>query len=422
MELLKSRPKLAHLSEETVGKANKRAKSHVLNSSYLDNSGFLSKIQEEEEIGSLDTDSVNDISLSHKGKGKSAVKKLPFMKRHFRKYTEIPQLSPDKRVAFFQSFLNKLKEFPDIFEEFAKEASLRNVIKPSISKRSEYYYKHIHLQNSQKYRSISRTPVPAMNYSLEFDETKRFKNNTPLGFTSNEQPLLKDLIKLPAFAKVFNQFHQNFDTTSRASSRKSSRPTSKLRRFNRKQNFLDRTKPKLIYLYQEMCGTPKITLKLCRLSSFSFYQYLCRRYPKEISESIVKHFDFKNGTFEEFCGEIDKFIGSPDEKHLSFCFDLFDFNKDKYVCYQDAYYAMKIREEDYYDNDLIKLNKMFDLKKQGKIPTKKPSRRSRRRKSVFSVTSETDDEEEEKRKNSKIPHYNLEKPEALTVEDFSKIE
>ncbi|CAG9316211.1 unnamed protein product [Blepharisma stoltei] len=422
MDYLKTRPKLPHLADEFGLKSEKKAQNTELSNSFFASISGLSKIQEVEEVGSMSNDSEAyldyTINLSKKS---NLTKKLPFMKKHFRKYTELPPLSNNEKIAFFQRFLSKLKENPQIYDHFLNEAKKKLILSIPIYSSTEYYYKFIHIQNSKKYRSLSQTPVPTVSRKTPDLEVKRVVNSSPLGFSINERNLLKDLIKFPDSGRYPTLSRTTF---SRAESRRSSRPTSKMRRLG-KRKFLDRNKPSLIRLYQEICGTPKLSLRLCRLSIQGFTQHLNKRYPTEISESMAKHFDFKNGTLEEFCTEMDKFIGSSDEKHLAFCFDIFDFNKDKYICYQDAYLAMKLREQDYYDNDIIKINKMFDLKKQRKIPTKKESRRSKRRKSVFSsATSENTDEEdeEENKKKSKIPHYNLEKPEALTFEDFCKID
>jgi Ca2+-binding EF-hand superfamily protein len=138
-----------------------------------------------------------------------------------------------------------------------------------------------------------------------------------------------------------------------------------------------------------------------------------------MAEAMTKHFDFKSANFEDFCVEMDRFICAGDVKHYMMCFDCFDFNKDRFVCYQDTYNAIESRKENIYDSDLIKIKKMFELKKKGLLPAKRSESRKGRKQSIQSLSSS--DSSPEEGENKKLPTNTLEKPEALSFDDFLRI-
>lgn len=120
-----------------------------------------------------------------------------------------------------------------------------------------------------------------------------------------------------------------------------------------------------------------------RITPEDFKRYLSLRYPLQIAETIVKYFNFKYWAYEDYIYELSKFISLGEERHLAFCFEIFDFDNDKLITYKDAFTAMEIRTGNYYDSDLVLIREMFNLKKREKI-YKKGGRLLRRR-STFSL-------------------------------------
>jgi hypothetical protein len=107
-----------------------------------------------------------------------------------------------------------------------------------------------------------------------------------------------------------------------------------------------------------------------------------------------------------------------DYRLLHFVFEAFDTNHDNYLCYADTFLMIAQRKADTYDRDLVKLRQMFYLKKSRNSPGRKTNAGGRRP----SSTSGSGEGEEAKFKRKRVPYYNPDKPEALTFEDFSRIE
>jgi Ca2+-binding EF-hand superfamily protein len=155
-----------------------------------------------------------------------------------------------------------------------------------------------------------------------------------------------------------------------------------------------------------------------RLSMPKFEAFLAVRYPDEFISSIAKYFSFGEGvSIESYISEFEKLLSMSDDRLLHFVFEAFDTNHDNYLCYADTFLMIAQRKADTYDRDLVKLRQMFYLKKSRNSPGRKTNAGGRR--PSFSGGGE---EEETKFKRKRVPYYNLDKPEALTFEDFSRVE
>lgn len=214
----------------------------------------------------------------------------------------------------------------------------------------------------------------------------------------------------------------NRSRSNSAVSKIGSRPGSRLRRIaGFKDAILRPDNPDLKKVFQNMCGNNDGQLRQSRLSNQLFKQYLERKYPQEMVDVMIKYFDFKLGSYEDFISEMERFITNGEERQLYFCFDIFDFNKDKFICYQDTYQAIKIRTDNFYDTDLIKIQEMFKLKIQGLLVV--PERKLQRKKpSTFNLHNEMMQEEEVKAKLRRQLFKHPEKEEALCFEDFCRID
>ena len=334
------------------------------------------------------------------------------MKKHCRIYNEPPPLSEDPTVAQYQKFLVKLQKHLEIYNNFINNAVFSKILNIKECKASEYYYRYIHFSNNKKLSNI-----PKDSFVEDSESSSQVISSQSSRFDAYN--IQKNLAK---------QKFMNFASPQRMNSskkEKSTRPRSKRRKnIIQKKMILNRTKPKLINLFQNMCGTPSTALKSCRITNYLFKAHLQKKFPIEMVEAICKYFDFKSANFDDYCAEMDRFILGGDEKHLSLCFDAFDLNKDKYICYKDTYSAIEIRKDNIYDSDLIKIEVMFEMKKRGKIIQKKNEPHKGRRMSVMSLSSEVSgfDEESTDGKEKKVPYIHPDKPEAITLDDFKRIE
>lgn len=368
----------------------------------------LDKIIEEEEWSSIESRSL----------ASKLVQKRKFMKKPRILYTEPPQLSDNTTIAEYQTFLGKLIRFQRVYDYFIKIASSSKLLKPSICSPNVYYYKHIHFSNNEKFRPQSKSVAGSryQNENLTFDsstnsisEPEDFSNEEHDVYGAQGPRILQFLKSLKIGDEKKEKIPQNPSTNRRK------------KKITQKRMILDRTKQKTISIFQEMCNAPSTSLKACRLTNYFFKQYLAKKFPQEMVESIAKYFDFKSANFEDFCTEMDRIIIAPEQKLMNLCFDAYDFNKDRYICYQDAYVAIESRKDDLYDSDLIKLQGMFEMKKSGNLPAKVQKSRKGRRLSVMSITSELSAYEETAKKRE-VPAVHLGKPEALTFDDFCKID
>lgn len=347
------------------------------------------------------------------------VAKRKFMKKHCSIFNQPLNYSADPQVADFQMFLIKLQKNYPAYEAFLKAAETKKLIKLKECKAVEYYYRYIHFANNSKLQVTTKsntaphyTPHYARPVSMDQSLSSNISSSSEVfnAYTGEEK------------SRMLRYIQASRETLIR--SERKPRPRSRKKKIIvPRRVILSRTSPKLIKIFQTMCGSANSALKSCRLTNYLFKSYLCKKFPVEIAENMAKHFDFKSANFEDFCIEMDRFLVGPDEKYFSLCFDAFDFNKDKYLCYQDTYMAIQIRKDNLYDSDLVKIKKMFEMKKQGLSPLRVNESRKGRRMSVLSLTSELSlFEDEAKEKEKRIPHIHPDKSEAITFEDFKRIE
>ncbi|OMJ82637.1 hypothetical protein SteCoe_16618 [Stentor coeruleus] len=337
-----------------------------------------------------------------------SIPKKAYLKKRCRTYTDQPPLSSDPIVADFQKFFTVLQKHLNIYNAFIEKAIENKILKSIELKASDYYYKYIHFTKNPN--QLSRT--------TPFLDSRKSKRDSSVSSNQSENFNVYDK---NAKVRLFSILQKNTPIVSMKKDKKK-RPNSKKRKaMSSKRVVLNKKKQKLVGIFQSMCGMPNSTLKSCRLTNYLFKCYLQKKFPVEMAEAMSKHFDFKSANFEDFCLEMDRFILSSEERHFALCFDAFDFNKDKYICFQDTYTAIELRKDNIYDSDLIMIQEMFGMKVSGKIPQKKAEPRKGRRMSVMSLSSELSAYEEEM-KEKKIPYVHPDKPEALTFDDFQRIE
>lgn len=178
------------------------------------------------------------------------------------------------------------------------------------------------------------------------------------------RPSRRGLIKDHPYKK--SKIQMSFKLSDSSSSRTSSSaaistPANRFRRIGKsKPLVLGNLKLREIY--------DSISSGKLRINNEDFKKFLANRYPDLVAEAAAGFFNFGLGSYEEYINEMSKFINYGEIKHLEFCFNIFDFNKDKLIDQKDAYKALEIRTKNCYDSDIANINEMFNLKREGKIP------------------------------------------------------
>ena len=185
------------------------------------------------------------------------------------------------------------------------------------------------------------------------------------GFLYNRNPYSFPRIK----PKITARLKASEDSSSRNSNSRVTTPASRNRMFMYKKSVLLAENTKIRELFDEISKNKQ------KINHEDFKSFLMIRYPELVAESMSKYFNIKQLTCEEYITEMNKFINSGEIKHLEFCFQIFDFNKDEFICLKDAYTALEIRTNNFYDSDIAAIIDMFNLKKEGKIPVDKRFRR-----------------------------------------------
>jgi Ca2+-binding EF-hand superfamily protein len=179
---------------------------------------------------------------------------------------------------------------------------------------------------------------------------------------------------------------------------------------------LDKNNESLIQIFKIICRYSERGSK--KVSSSGFKAYLATRYPESFAETISKYFNFGDGVIlDAYIGEFERFLSQSDDRLLYFVFDVFDSNRDHYLCYADTFVMISQAKEDCYNRDLAKLKQMFTLKKSKNAPGR--SMKRERRPSIYNSSHE---DEESRARRKKVPYINSSRPEALTFEDFARVE
>lgn len=315
------------------------------NENHWKNNLKLTKI---DEVSENQTDRLNDSNRSRVPTQPADLKTISF-------------LSP--RSQFFLQFLQKLAKHPKVFKQFIFKAFDKKV---KISEKN----KKFKIRLNQSVKVVKK--ILDSEYGSDSDESFVSNGTLKKKYTSYRKGLIfTDHWK---FEKKKAEIPQT--ASSSGSSVRKTGFINNLKSFKRRMT-LNPNSPELVKIFR------RISLEKPKISSEDFRNYLASRYPALIVDTISKAFTFKYLSFEEYVNEMNKFINMGEERHLNFCFEIFDFNKDKKINYQDTFKAMEIRTGNHYDGDLVLILEMFDIKNSGKLRSKQA--RILRRRSTFSL-------------------------------------
>lgn len=315
---------------------------------------------------------------------------------------------------FLYKFMSTLSKHQKVYNYFTKFAILNQILKPKKNiTRSK-------ISSGQKLQRITNTSLVVsqnLNDSLTTDE------EIPMSSRSNEetkksQSVCKSSMLKPNFCTQKLKIEALRSASSSTSGfRKSSSSGNNRMRALRKRMTLKPEDPQLIGIFK------KISEDRIRMTPQDFRNFLNLRYPELVTESILRFFNFKHWMYEDYIYELNRFIALGEERHLAFCFDIFDFDMDKLITYKDTFKAMEIRTGNYYDSDLVLIREMFNLKKRGKIYQQ--GGRLLRRRSTFSLIKEkpnnTEKKFQEKQSSTRYqsqPRPKLEETSGINFKEF----
>lgn len=273
---------------------------------------------------------------------------------------------------YIVKLLDKLRDYPAVYSYFVNEAVTMNIIQNYMKLKGKKLYNTILQRPAVKRYSVTPT---VLRETTQEDESYAPDTTELLKFSR------KGFLKHHSYMNSKNINSVNLKDSDESSSQTSSlasRSNSRNRflSFKNKKIGLHSGNLKLREIFEE------ITNNKPKMQSEDFKGYLSKRYHPNIVDTIFANFNFRLGSFDDYVNEFNKLINASEVKHLEFCFGIFDFNKDKKICFRDAFTALEVRTGNYYDNDLILIVKTFDLKREGKLDKKL------RRKSTLSLINE----------------------------------
>ncbi|CAG9316929.1 unnamed protein product [Blepharisma stoltei] len=319
---------------------------------------------------------------------------------------ELPLMHKD--FGFFQKFFDKLKNHPEVYQYFKRQACQKGIL----------------IKKIQTYRENS-TSLSKNRYNSPHNENKRSQSSihdmsiTDRRFTRNNKQSVENISVL--YTEPDRKSHNislDIITPNMGKSKiyKKNKFASKQRRKGVFTICVDRSRPEVFSTFKVIAKDDSMISREIKLSSENLKEYLLNRYPSEMVEAILKYFYLDKYNFNKWLVEIEKIINYPDEKILKFCFDLYDFNKDNFICYHDAYCAMSADALKIFEKDVLKLREAMNTKKAAGSESKKSIRNENdiRRRVSYLNTGDT----EQADTSLQFP---TNKPEALSLPEFSKI-
>lgn len=298
-----------------------------------------------------------------------------------------------KDVDYFKNFLCRLQPFPGVYKYFISQGIKNKVLN------------RLKISKSGSYSSKAR---------LE----SIFDN--PLNYVSEDLSIETDIANIipTALSPVSGSKTVTNESKSRETNRRVSTTLSiNLSKIQIKLPVLDKNSSSLFEKFKAVAGASNHNYKDYKLNFDNYKEYLSARYPPEMIELMLKWlYHGMSVNFDGWVQDMQKFINFSNEKHSKFAFELYDYNKDRYVCINDAFRAMSFKNSLIFDDDIVKIRQGFvskttnDLNGVGLFSKKKKSKK--KNKAFMSAEDEI--------KFKVLPVHPL-KPEALTLDEFMKL-
>jgi Ca2+-binding EF-hand superfamily protein len=295
---------------------------------------------------------------------------------------------------FLLQFLENLRKHPEVYAFLVNSGVTMKILNNYMKQKGKSLYNFSICKHMMKRYSV--TPK-RFNTEESVEEESQISDTIIVSKSSRKGFLLPHpYMKSKKISAI--SLKDSDDSSSQASSIPSSvTPANRFSRFKSKQG-LQSSNQRLREIFNE------ITKNKPKLQVEDFKAFLHKRYHSSIVEVINNYFNFRLGSFDDYLNEFNKLINASEIRHLEFCFNIFDFNKDKKICFKDAFNALECRTGNYYDNDLRLLVEMFDLKREGKLNHLKLRRKStlslihermkRKKKDIFAFLKKDPNEKE----------------------------
>ncbi|OMJ68021.1 hypothetical protein SteCoe_34653 [Stentor coeruleus] len=315
-----------------------------------------------------------------------------------RNHSSLPPITNDSkedRLEYMHIFLSKLKSKPCIYQLFTKEAVKKGII---AKLRTNF---------------LSLQPIKAHYISALVSPA-----NAVLSEIGLETSLIQEELITSSNSKTLTVDAKSRDTIRRHSVKDLTinTPVSSTKTQN-KISALDKSNPGLFERFKIIAGGTDSNHKDYKLTYDNYKEYLLLRYTNEMAELMLKWlYHGLSMNFDGWVTDMIKFINTGSEKHCRLAFELYDINKDKYICTNDAFHIMAIENSTIFDQDLIKIRQAFTLKVNNELVQSRLSTRKKGNKKNKAFLSAEDEIK------FKVPPINPLKPEALTLDDFIRIQ
>lgn len=298
-----------------------------------------------------------------------------------KKYLQLPEIpsSSYPNFSFFYSFLNTLSLYPQIFTYFISQAKIIKII----------------MHHSPRLVKIS-------SHATNFNDSISSKALLPEYSATPEPASHRPSIKVTSYNEKNIQNSQRFSTVLNSGQigQMKGYPGSRILHFDKSLTELERK-------FNEITGNS------VNVSRDNLKEFLNKRYPEEITEALVKWvFHGVSFNYDAWLADLQNFFSLPDEKHIKLAFDLYDFNKDKFVCNHDAFHAIGLDKDRIFSQDLVKIRSQFLVK------VNEPEVAKSRGTKVTALNKLKSMSEIHKPRYPSTLHG---QPEALNIEDFCKI-
>lgn len=130
-----------------------------------------------------------------------------------------------------------------------------------------------------------------------------------------------------------------------------------------KKREIDPQSSKLKEIFRRITKKPKFD-KNAHINAKLLKKYLCERYAEPIVEAMLNHIRIEfSGDFEDFTNMMNRIIFASDEVHLLVFMDIFDINKDKYICASDVFNIIQLDTTQSCTSDIALVSEQFNIKR-----------------------------------------------------------
>lgn len=299
----------------------------------------------------------------------------------------------DKKDKYIYDFMIKLIKYPHVYHYLTQEGKSRSILQKKTTNTPFL------TPRKSKLPSLLQTPTNAAQHDTSFNTSVAQEEAPPT------RPLTIEI--------------KQVDTIKRQNSKESISASTLVNQksLNFKMPVLEKNSNKLFEKFKIIAGGTDSNLKDYKLTYDSYKEFLNRRYPPEMSEIMIKWlYHGLSVNFDGWLQDMQKFLNFSQERLARMAFELYDFNKDRYICTADAFRIISIPNSIIFDQDIIKIRQAFLQKTSQELNSARLNSRKKKKQKNKAFMSAEDEVK------YKVPPIHPTKPEALTLEDFLRIQ